>query len=340
MKRTKAIAFLAFAMLFSGALVFASGTKEKSATGAGSAKTMTINVASVYPPGSPADKALQKFKALVSGKSNGRIKVLIHPSGAMGSEKQAFDLLSQGTTQYDAIGTNDISTYYPRYAISEVPYIFSSESDFWKFWNGPGKELDSMIAKQRGVITVGVIYRGARDLTANRPVRTLADLKGLKLRLPAVKSWFKVWQGLGAIPTNVDFSELYTALKTGVVSAEENPPATVLTYKLYEVQKYIMDTEHIYSAARIQVSAKWWNTLSKSDQTLLSDSMNSAVAYANSITKNGDAKVVKELQKLGMTLVHVNKAQFKKAVQPILDEMAKKDWNAAFYAKVEAAISK
>jgi len=315
----------------------AGGAKESGAPAA-AAKKITANIASTFPPDSPQDMGMNKFKELVAQRSNGRIEILIHPSNAMGDERQTFELLSQGAVEYGALGTNDISTYFPKYYISEVPYVFASQDDFWKFWNGPGKDLSAIIEKERGVRTDGIIFRGARYLTANRPVKTVADVKGLKLRLPPVKAWFTVWESLGAIPTQVAFGEVYMALKTGVIEAQENPPETILNYKFYEAQKYMMNTEHIYSAARMVSSAKWWNTLSKEDQALLTKAMDEGVAYANSITKDGDAVFVKKLQELGMQLVTVDKNAFKTAVQPVIDKMAKEEWDPAFYEKVKAAL--
>jgi len=326
---------IALSLIFVLALsAFAGGAKEGAA-----AKKVTANIASTFPPDSPQDKGMNKFKQLAAEKSGGRVEILIHPSNAMGDEKQTFELLSQGSVEYGALGSNDISTYFPKYYISEVPYVFSSQDDFWKYWNGaPGKELSALIEKERGVKTVGVIYRGARYLTANRPVNSVADVKGLKMRLPPVKAWFKVWEHLGALPSNIAFGEVYMALKTGVVEGQENPPETILNYKFYEAQKYMIATEHIYSAARMMASAKWWATLSAADQDLLTKAMDEGVAHANAITKDGDAQFVKKLQELGMTLITVDKDAFKKAVQPVLDQMAKSDWDPAYYEKVKAAL--
>jgi TRAP-type transport system periplasmic protein len=303
-----------------------------------SAQKITANVASTFPPDSPQDKALNKFKQLVAERSGGRIEILIHPSNAMGDERSTFEMLSAGSVEYGAVGTNDVSTFFPKYFICEVPYVFSSQDDFWKFWNGPGKELSAIIEKERAVRTDGVIFRGARYLTANRPVNSVAEVKGLKMRLPSVKSWFKVWEGFGALPSTIAFGEVYMALKTGVVDGQENPPETILNYKFYEAQKYLVATEHVYSAARILSSAKWWAGLKKEDQDLLSKAMAESVAFANAITKDGDAQFVKKLQENGMTLITVDKAAFKKSAQPIVDQMAKEEWDPAFYEKVKAAL--
>jgi tripartite ATP-independent transporter DctP family solute receptor len=302
------------------------------------AQKTTVNVASTFPPDSPQDKGLNKFKLLVEERSGGRIEVLIHASGAMGDERSTFEMLSTGSVEYGAVGTNDISTFFPKYFICEVPYVFASQDDFWKFWNGPGKELSNLIEKERSVRTEGVIYRGARYLTANREINSIDDVKGLKMRLPSVKSWFSVWEGFGALPSTISFSEVYMALKTGLVEAQENPPETILTYKFYEAQKYLIATEHVYSAARILSSASWWNSLSKKDQDLLSKAMQEGIAFANDITINGEANFVKQLQEKGMTLIKVDKSVFKQKAQPVIDKMAQDQWDQAFYTKVKDAL--
>jgi tripartite ATP-independent transporter DctP family solute receptor len=319
-------------------VLLAVGTSAMAAADPKTGKKVVANVASVYPPGSPLDLGLNKLKETLAEQTGGRIEIQIHRGGAMGDEKQTFEMLSQGSVEFGALGSGDISAFFPKYFISEVPYMFSSQEDFWKFWNGPGKELSAVIEKQRGVRTDGVIYRGARYLTSNTPVNAVADVKGLKMRLPPIKAWFRVWESLGAVPSTIAFSEVYMALKTGVVAAQENPPETILAYKMYEAQKYLIATEHVYGAARIMSSASWWATLSKDDQALISTALQDATAFANGITKNGDAEMVKKLQEAGMTLVAVDKNAFKEAVKPVVDNMAKAEWDPAFYRKVQEAL--
>jgi tripartite ATP-independent transporter DctP family solute receptor len=302
----------------------------------GQVTAATINVASVYPPGSPAHQGIEKFKAIVEEKSGGKFEVLIHPSGAMGGERDTFESLSNGSIECGAIGTGDVATFFPKYAVFEVPYVLRDEDHFWKFWDGPGKELNEMILQKKGVMTVGTVIRGARYLTANRPIESVADVKGLKMRLPEVKSWFKVWEELGALPTAVDFSEVYMALKTGVVEAQENPPETIFSYKFYEAQKYLIATKHIYSSARYQVSKAWLDTLDPADQEMILNAWKEATEYANSIAEVGDEKFVKELQEKGMTLIEPDLSAFQKAVQPVLEEMSKEMWNTEFFKKVVA----
>jgi tripartite ATP-independent transporter DctP family solute receptor len=317
---------------------FAAGAAMGVAPAFAQGKKLTINVASVYPPDSPTDVALAKLKELAAQRSNGRIDVVITKSGTMGDERQTFELLSQGSVEFGAVGTGDIAAFFPRYFMSEVPYLFSSQADFWKFWAGPGRELSAMIEKERGVRTDGIMYRGARYLTANQPIRTVADVKGLKMRLPPIKAWYKVWESLGALPSTIAFAETYMALKTGVVAAQENPPETILAFKFFEAQKFLIQTEHVHGASRLLSSGKWWATLSKDDQALLTKAIEESIAVANAITRDGDAPIVKKLQELGMTLIPVDKDAFREAVRPALEAMAKSDFDPAFYEKVRASL--
>ncbi|MFH2115178.1 MAG: TRAP transporter substrate-binding protein [Spirochaetota bacterium] len=338
MKRTHSLfktALVIIALLASSASLFAEGSKEQSPA-TSPAKKMIVNVASTFPPDSPQDKGLQKFKELVAQKSDGRIDVLIHAASAMGDERQTFEMLSTGSVEFGAVGTNDIATFFPKYAVAEVPYIFTNVDQFWKYWAGPGKELSDMIESEKGVRTMGVVLRGARYMTSSRPINSVADVKGLKIRLPPVKAWVKAWESIGALPVTVAFGEVYMALKTGAVEAQENPPETILNYKFYEAQKYLIATKHVYSAARIQTSLKWFNTLSAEDKALFTKAMEESIAFANDLTKNGDDEYVKELVAKGMVLIEVDLGEFQKAVAPAVQEFAAAEWDTAYFNKVRS----
>jgi TRAP-type C4-dicarboxylate transport system substrate-binding protein len=144
---------------------------------------MKINVGSTFAPGAPVYKGQEKFKELVEQRSKGEIEVFIHPLGAMGGERDVFEAMSTGGLEMGAMGSGDISIFFPRYLVFEVPYVLRDYDHFWKFWNGPvGKIVNDVPLKEKGVRTVGIVYRGPRLLTANRAIRTPAEMKGLKLR--------------------------------------------------------------------------------------------------------------------------------------------------------------
>jgi tripartite ATP-independent transporter DctP family solute receptor len=319
------------AAFFAAVPVLAGGAGE------GAAKTQIINVASTFPDDSPQDKGLDLFKKIVEEKSNGRFEVIIHTGGAMGNERETFEQLIDGSVEFGANGSGDIGQFYPEYFCSEVPYIFKNVDQFWAYWNGPlGKEISDLIEEERGVKTVGVVLRGARYLTANKPIRSVADVRGLKIRLPQLESWMMAWEQLGALPTPINFSEVYLALQTGTVAAQENPPETILNYKFYEVQKYLVKTEHIFSAARFLMSNIWFDRQTPADQKMILEAMKEATDYANDLTRDGDAQYVKQLvDDLGMELIEVDKNEFQKAVEPVLQKLGREAWKPGLYEQLQ-----
>ena len=297
---------------------------------------MKINVGSTFAPGAPVYKGQEKFKELVEQRSKGEIEVFIHPLGAMGGERDVFEAMSTGGLEMGAMGSGDISIFFPRYLVFEVPYVLRDYDHFWKFWNGPvGKIVNDVPLKEKGVRTVGIVYRGPRLLTANRAIRTPAEMKGLKLRLPEIKPWMEVWKSLGAQPTPIPFQEVYMALKTGVVDAQENPPESIWSLKFYEAQKYLMRTEHIYSACKYQISMKWFNTLKKETQDLIIKAWEDSAKYANEMAIAADKDFTAKLQKEGgMTMVEVDKAAFAKAVEPAMEKLDKEVFEPGLLKKV------
>jgi tripartite ATP-independent transporter DctP family solute receptor len=329
MKQIKEVSAFLIIVFLVGGTVFAGGGKE----GGGGKKV--INVASTYPTGSPQDLGINRFKEEFEKATSGRYEVLIHPASAMGSERETFEAMEAGTVEIGMIGMMDIIMNYPRWTCSEVPFILPPDpAYFWKFWAGPGKELNELIEKEHGVRTVGIVLRGARYMTANKPIPNLAAARGVKIRVPELKIMNDIMAAYGMIPANIAFGDVYMALKTGVVDAQENPPETILNYKFYEVQKYLMNTRHIFSSARFQISMKWYNTLSKEDQQIFDRCMKTGVDYANELTKNGDEEFIKQLIDKGMILVEVSD-EFYNLAQPLLEEFGKTTLMPGLYERVK-----
>ena len=303
----------------------------------GEAAKVKINIGSTYGPDAPVHFGQVKFKELVEQRSKGEMEVLIHVGGAMGGERDVFEAMSSGGLEMGAMGSGDTSIFFPKYQVFEVPYVMRDADHFWKFWNGPvGKEINDISLNQRGVMTAGVVYRGARYLTANKPIRAVADLKGLKIRLPENKVWVKIWETLGTLPVVVAFPEVYMALKTGVAEAQENPMESIWSYKFYEAQKYLIATNHVFSACKYQISKKWFDTLNPDQQKLILASWKDATDYANKQALDWDKKLLTDLQAKGMTLIQPDVPAFQKAVQPALEELNKTVWAPGMLEKVLA----
>jgi len=319
--------FLLFAALLALALTLQPSEAAK----------IKINIGSTYGPDAPVHFGQVKFKELVEQRSKGEMEVLIHVGGAMGGERDVFEGMSTGGLEMGAMGSGDTSIFFPKYQVFEVPYVMRDADHFWKFWNGPvGKEINDLSLNQRGVMTAGVVYRGARYLTANKEIRTPEQVKGLRIRLPENKPWVEIWKSLGALPVVVAFPEVYMALKTGVAEAQENPMESIWSYKFYEAQKYLIATNHVFSACKYQISKKWFDTLNADQQRLILEAWKEATDFANKQAVEWDKKLLTDLQGKGMTLVQPDVAAFQKAVQPALQELNKTLWAPGMLEKVLA----
>ena len=322
----------------SAALAFENGTKEttpSSTSASGTGKKYTINVASTFAPEGAIHEVIVKFKENVETRSNGRIKVAIQPSGALGGEREIVEGMSNGTIEMGAQGVMDLTLYAPELMVFEEPFVIRDLNHLNKFWSTLGEEINEKSEAKTGIITATYVIRGARVVTANKEIKTPGDLKGLKFRLPSMPVRVKVFEAMGAIPTIVDFPEVYMALKTGTVDAQENPPETIYSYKYYEAQKYLILTNHVFSTARYQISKKWFDQQTKEDQDLLLQAWKDAGKEIRAKIPDPDAFYIEELKKKGMTVIQPDGKAFRDAAMPVMDEFDRKgQWEAGLRDKI------
>lgn len=282
----------------------------------------TINVASSFAAEGPMQEIMEGFKANIESETGGRIQVVLHPSGALGSVKETAEGLKAGTIEMGAIALEDCDYYCPEYTILEAPYLFKDQDHFKRVLDEHGDQLFSEIEERTGIRTCAWFYRGARMITANKEIKTPDDLAGLKFRLPSMPLRIAVFEALGATPTVVEFSELYMALKTGTVDAQENPAETIYSYKYYEAQKYLILSRHIYTMARFGASAIWMDTLSQEDQDLI---MNAWADARNEITEkyqDPDETYIQKCEDEGMTVITPDNEKFIEIAKPAVEKWA------------------
>ncbi len=298
-------------------MVFAQGDGEQDGSGE---KSYSINVASTFAPEGAIHDVIVKFKEKVEENSDGRIKVTIHPSGALGGEREIVEGLKAGTIEMGAQGIMDLTMYAPEYTVFEEPFVIRDLDHLNKFWNTLGEDLNKKAEDKTGIITATYMIRGSRLITANKEIVTPEDLNGLKFRLPSMTVRIKVFEAMGAVPTIVAFPEVYMALKTKTVDAQENPPETIYSYKFYEAQKYLINTQHVWSTARYQISKKWFETLSPSDQELLLNAWKEAGAEVRKEVPDPDAVYVEKLKEKGMVVIEPDREAFRAIASEVMDD--------------------
>lgn len=315
----KKVLFVLVISIFLSALVFAGGGAE--ASGEAARRPLNINVASVYAAEGNIHEGMVKFKEIVESRSDGRIRVTVHAAGAMGGEREVVEGLSSGAIEMGAHGGMDIILYAPEYSVFEEMFVIRDLDHLDKFWETIGQEISDDLAERRGIMTVGTVPRGSRYITANVPIHEPDDLRGLKLRLPDYPLRIRYFESLGALPTIVAFPELYMALRTGVVDAQENPPETIYNYNIYETQRYLIATSHLYSSNRYAMSKVWFDRQHPDDQELIMDAWAEATEYANEMVPDPDAYYVDKLvNEKGMILIEPDREAFMRAAEAVLAE--------------------
>lgn len=297
-----------------------------------------MNVASTYPAEGYIHELMEIAKKYIEDKSGGRIQVIIHPAGALGSSREIAEGVKAGTIEAAAYGDDDIEYYCPQYSCYSAPYAFSSKEHFLRFLELSETEVFPKVADYTGAITLAYAYRGARHVTANVPVIEPSDLAGLKLRLPSTPLRIYVFEAYGASPTTVDFAELYMALKTQTVDAQENPPETIYSYKYYEAQKYLSLTSHIQNMGRFTASKVWMESLSETDQALIKEGWHYAQEDIMERYADPDATYLKLIEETGMMeVVEPNVDAFVELAAPVVQKWADENWADGLYELIESA---
>lgn len=291
-------------------------------------------------PGGPDHAAVDVFKGLVESRSKGRLKVTMFPGAQLGGERDNLEQLKQGEVALTLSGGLCVSLYAPEYSPTIIPFVFPSVEDVFAAWDGMiGNNIKKNFMEKGGVHLIGIQRRGSRMLTAKKAIPTPAEVKGLKIRVPEIPTWVEVWRELGALPTVVAWPEVFGALQTGVVEAQENPLYLIYTTKLYEVQNHVMLTAHLHAAFHWLMSDKVLKSLPKDLQQIVLDSAAQAAEYGDMLTAKQEKGYKDKLKEAGMTVLEVDVRPFIEKAKPAVERI-RKDWAPGVYEEVQKIISK
>jgi TRAP-type C4-dicarboxylate transport system substrate-binding protein len=189
---------------------------------------------------------------------------------------------------------------------------------------------------QAGLRSLGAIKRGPRNITSNKEIHTPDDLKGFIIRTPESKMTMAAFEAMGAKPTPMAFSEIFTSLQQGVINGQENPLANIYDGSLYEVQKYVIETEHLRAWVYFAISEARFSSFSPAAQEMISECATEAIAYEHELFLEEEAQLKQTLEDKGMTFIEVDQDLFKeKAVAGVLEVLT--DRQKAIYEKMVAA---
>lgn len=251
----------------------------------------------------------------IKKRSNGRYEVQVFPASTLGKESDINQGLTLGTVDIILTGASFAGRTYPPLAITYFPFIFRDAEHQLKYAKSDVfRELSEGYDQKSGNHVTATTYYGARDVTSNRPIRTPEDMKGLKIRVPDAPAYLAFPKALGANPTPIAFAEVYLALQSGTVDAQENPLPTIEAKKFYEVQKYISLTGHIVDSLLTVVSGQLWARLAPADRAIFTDVMREAAEKAGREIMASETRLTEEFKKKGLTVITVDKNAFREAV--------------------------
>ena len=268
-------------------------------------------------------KASQTFAEEVKRLTDGRIEVQNFPNDSLGKEIDLINGMQLGTVDMTITGES-LQNWSPKAALLAIPYAYQSLEHMDSVASGEiGKDIEAEILAKAQVRPLAYFARGPRNLTANREIKTPDDLKAIKLRVPNVPLFVQTWKALGASPTPMAFSEVFTSLQNGTIEAQENPLSLIESATLFEVQKYVNKTEHVRSWIYLAISEITWNQLSDADKAALQEAAKLAQAVEREAFLADEERLQKSLEEKGMIFVDVDQHAFaEKAKTAVLDNAA------------------
>ena len=292
--------------------------------GAGTAYAQTeLKLGHVGEPGSLIGAAADEFARRANAKLAGKYKVVTYGSSQLGGDKELLQKLKLGTI--DLVEPSTVmSSEADIFGVFEMPYLVKSREHMKKiendlFWSKMAPETE-----KKGLKMLAVWENGYRHITNSKhPINTPADLKGIKLRVPEGKWRVKMFQAYGANPSPMKFSEVFTALQTGVMDGQENPFAQIASAKFYEVQKYLSLTGHVYTPAYLAAGSKKWATLPADARKILEDTAKETQAWVYQKAARDDDGLLAKMKTAGIQVNNANKDAFIAASKPVYDEFAK-----------------
>ncbi|MDQ2079155.1 TRAP transporter substrate-binding protein [Xanthobacteraceae bacterium Astr-EGSB] len=271
----------------------------------------------------PSAMAMKFIGSQLSKATNGKYDVKVFGNSTLGSAKDAIEQVKIGALAMTRVSTSDFHSIVPATLVPSFPFIFRNLDHFRKVMYGPiGDDILKQFEKA-GFIGLCFYEDGARSIYAKKPVRNLADVKGMKIRVQPSDLWVGIVAAMGATATPIPYAEVYTAIKTGLVDAAENNFPSYETQKHYESAPVFSETEHVMAPAVVVFSKKIFDTLPAEDQAAIRKAGRESVAYYVDLWSKKEDAARAAVKAAGTTIVSdVNKPEFVTAMKPVWDKYA------------------
>ncbi len=298
------------------------------APGVASAQSpIVIKFSHVVAANTPKGKAAEKFKELAEKYTDNKVKVEIYPNSTLYKDKEELEALQLGAVQMLAPSNSKFGPIgIKEFEVFDLPYILPNRVALRKVTDGELGHRLLKLLEPKGMVGLAYWDNGFKEMTANKPLRTPDDFKGLKFRIQSSKVLEAQFRALGATPQVMGFDAVYQALQTGVVDGQENTTSNIYTQKMHEVQKYMTMTNNGYIGYVVVVNKKFWDGLPADIRGQLEKAMHDATVYGNETSKSENEEALEAIKKAGTTQIVIPTAAeneaMRKAMLPVYSDMA------------------
>jgi tripartite ATP-independent transporter DctP family solute receptor len=300
-----------------------SGGDSGTSSSAGGSEELVLKLGHIQSENDLWHEGALKFKEEVEAASDGKIKVEIFPNSTLGGDRDMAEGLQIGTVDF-ALIAGVLGNFEPSIQLLELPYLFNSEEEYSKVVHGEvGQEIADRVLEASDIRILNWWDRGPRHVTSNKPINSLEDIKGLKIRLPEIKAMEETWKAMGASPTTMAWSEVYTGLEQNVIEAQENPIPFAYGGRIHEVQDYLALTAHKYEYVTLAMSELTWGKLSPEQQEIITNAANAATEYENSLVKDKTDEILETMKSEGLQVTTPNTEEFATAARAAHEDFAK-----------------
>ena len=308
------------------------------------AQEIKAKMGTSLPDSHPQTIGARKFAEIAEQKSNGRIKITVYSAAQLGSDQQMQAALRGGTQEFTAPSTATLANLIKEFGVFGLPFSFATEKQADAVFDGPfGQKILEKLT-DKGIVGLSYWENGFRHFTNNkRPITRLEDFSGLKVRVMQNNLYIDMFNGLGANAVPMPVNELYNALETKAMDAQENPFTVVMAQKFFDVQKYLSTTGHAYDAQVLIASKKFWDKLSEADRKLLQEAAREATLFQRQTSRELNNKAREELIKAGMQINDISDAErqrMREKLEPVIEKhqtAVGEDTAKAFFAAIAAA---
>lgn len=295
-----------------------------------------LSFAHVAEQSDPRHDALVQAARIISERTENKYEISVYPASQLGDEKSITEGVSLGIIDMALSGIGFVGERYPSFSAIGAPYMFRDYDHFVAFSNSElFEEMKAEYEELTGNHIAGIIYLGARQVTANKPIERPEDMKGMKLRVPAAPLYLMFAEAVGANAASIPFAEVYLALQQGVVDGQENPLPNIDAKKLYEVQSHIVITNHMMEASLIVIGGHLWGRLSDEERRIFDEALADAAAKSSQALRERELELEVEFASYdGITIMHPDLAPFRDRAQPIVTS-GNVPWPAGLHGKIQ-----